>query len=125
MSKYKKEPYSLEQAKACGIHSSENAVVVRWNNSPKWIYRVEVANFDFAFFSIDMLDEYIGYFASKTLPQQSGNQFTSGPAASIGDGQTPFERLPARLSKKNIRPRVLKALNEARCYFTRLKSEPR
>lgn len=67
-----------------------------------------------------MLDEYIKFFGRKILPTTrfyDSSPFSNGPAASVGDGQSPFERLPSDLRKKNKRPKILKALKQAREEF--------
>lgn len=119
MSKQWKEKYTLEKASACCIRTSEGEVINRWGES-KWIYHVEVLDFQFSFFSLEMLDKYIEYFSLKILPSTrvyDSSPYSSGPAASIGDGQSPFERLPSFLRKKNKKPKVLKALSLAKKEF--------
>jgi hypothetical protein len=119
-----KEPYSLERALELGIRDFENSVYVGVPNSlrmdpdfrgwPQWIYYVEVYDFRFAFFSIEMIREYIEYYSLKDLPSSRfKSAFSKGPAASIGEGQTRFERLPLRLRKENKRVRIVRALNRA------------
>ena len=64
---------------------------------PEWIYYVEVCGFTFAFFSLEMIQEYLDFYSRKILPSSrlyGASQFSHGAAASIGDGQTRFERLP-------------------------------
>lgn len=120
MKSYRKENYTKERAQECGIRTSEGSIVNFWGKPSKWIYFVKVANFEFAFFSIEMLDTYIDYYQRDILPTSRFygiSPFSDGSAASQGDGQSPFERLPARLRKKNVRPKVLKKLKEARQYF--------
>ena len=69
-------------------------------------------------FSLDMLREYLKFYS---LPSSSrlikAPPFSRGPAASIGDGQTPFERLPLRLRKGAKRLRVVRALERALVTF--------
>ena len=122
MAKFWKEVYTKEKAEACGIHSHEGTPVISWGPS-RWIYYVDVLNFRFAFFSLEMLDEYIDFFQRKTCPStmhHNSSPFSDGPAASVGDGQSPFERLPKELLKKNKKPKVLKVLLEARNEFAKI-----
>jgi hypothetical protein len=65
----------------------------------------------FAFFSREMIQEYLDFYSRKALPRRS--PFSKGPAASIGNGQTRFERLPLRLRREPNRQRVVKALEQA------------
>lgn len=116
-----KEPYSPEKAKAAQIHGYEGSRLAGKSNA-EWIYYVEVLNFRFTFFSIEMLDEYIDFFERKIPPATTthwSSPFSEGPAASIGDGQGVFERLPSWLRKKNKKPKVLKALKSAKKEFTK------
>jgi len=95
MAKYWKEEYSLERAKEAKIHTTECHKVLGDRNS-KWIYYVEVMGFKFTFFSLSMLDQYIDFFSRKTLPTTTthwSSPFSGGPSASVGDGQSEFERL--------------------------------
>lgn len=119
-----KEPYSLERALELDIRDFENSVYVGVPNAlrlkpgfrdwPQWIYYVEVCNFTFAFFSLRMICEYIEYYSLRDLPSSRfEGPFSKGPAASVGDGQTRFERLPMRLRKGTKRVRVVKALQRA------------
>lgn len=116
-----KEKYTLARANKCGIHTVEGIGVNSWGREkPKWIYYVEVANFRFCFFSIEMIDRYIDFFGRKILPSTrcyGTSPFSMGSSIFVGQGQTPFERLPARLRKKNVRPKIHKKLKEARDYF--------
>ena len=115
MSKHWKEPYSKERAEAAGIHDYEGAVVVGAEDA-RWIYYVDVCSFTFTFFSLKMLREYLEYYSQKTLPsgrRHNSSKYSTGPAASVGDGQSRFERLPARLRKSGKRERVVKALKKA------------
>lgn len=114
-----RKPYSREAALTCGIHRHEHAKVTGAPDA-RWIYFVEVVDFRFAFFSLEMLDRYIDFFGRKILPSTrsyGSSPFTEGPALFPGGGQSPFERLPARLRKKNVRPKVLKALQQAKAQF--------
>nr|WP_086940392.1 hypothetical protein [Thaumasiovibrio occultus] len=128
--KYWKEQYTTGKALAAGIHGNEGVPITGFVDGSwrpyvarepiPWLYYVEVCNFQFVFFSLDMLDLYIDYFSRKILPTSrfyGVSPFSNGPAASIGDGQSPFERLPAFLRKKNNRRRVLKALEQAKAHF--------
>lgn len=131
MARFWKEPYSLERALASGIRDFENAPVVgvpnaewvgrpNFNDWPEWIYYVEVCRFTFAFFSLDMIQEYLDYYSRKVLPSSrlfGASPFSSGAAASVGDGQTRFERLPLRLRQESKRVRVVKALERALKVF--------
>ena len=115
MARWSKEPYTLEKAEAAGICDFEGAAVLGDPNSP-WIYYVEVCGFRFTFFSLEMLREYLEFFSRKILPSSRGggrSPFSWGPAASVGDGQTRFERLPLRLREESRRQRVVKALQSA------------
>ena len=119
MARFWKERYTVEKANQLGIHDFEGVPFV---GSPDaaWIYYVEVCQFTFAFFSIDMIQEYLDFFARKILPSSRfdfGSPYSKGSAASIGDGQTRFERLPLRLRKEPKRLRVVKALKRALMKF--------
>jgi len=119
MSKHWKEPYTLEGAIASGIHDGENTQYLGGSNC-SWIYYVSVCGFTFSFFSTSMIRGYIEFYSLKILPTSrfSGvSPFSDGPAASIGDGQTRFERLPGHLRKENKRTRVVKALERALLDF--------
>jgi len=127
MARYWKEPYSLERALALGIRDVENAPYVGVPNQswvgqpdfhdwPEWIYYVEVCQFTFAFFSLDMIREYLDFYSRKVLPSSrfhGASKFSHGAAASAGDGQTRFERLPVRLRQEPKRVRIVKALKRA------------
>ena len=126
MARLWKERYTLERALELGIHDFENSVFVGVPNSewgkpdfrawPPWIYYVEVCRFTFAFFSLEMIREYLGFYSQKVLPSSrfyGGSPFSHGAAASVGDGQTRFERLPLRLRKEPRRQQVIKALERA------------
>lgn len=131
MARLWKEPYSLARALELGIRDTENAECVgvpnrEWKGRPefrawpRWIYYVEVCRFRFAFFSIEMIREYLDFYSRKVLPTSrfyGVSPFSSGPAASIGDGQTRFERLPLRLRQESKRVRVVKALERALQVF--------
>jgi hypothetical protein len=131
MARFWKEPYTLERAVALGIHDQENSPVVGVPNKewvgnpnfrdwPRWIYHVEVCRFTFAFFSLEMIREYLAFYSHKILPssrQYGSSPFSQGPAASVGDGQSRFERLPLRLRKEPQRRKVVKALEKALQVF--------
>lgn len=119
MSKHWKETYTQEAAEAVGIHHREGSLVLG-DTDAKWIYYVRVCGFTFGFFSLDMIRQYIDYFSRKTLPTSrffGASPFSDGPAASVGDGQSPFERLPGHLRHKSKRERVQKALEKALSEF--------
>jgi hypothetical protein len=81
---------------------------------------VEVCQFTFAFFSRDMIREYLNYYLRKVLATSrfyGVSQFSHGPAPSVGDGQSRFERLPLRLREESKRVRVVKALEKALKVF--------
>jgi hypothetical protein len=132
MARFWKEPYSLAAALALGIRDFENAPYVGVPNGawvgrpdfrdwPEWIYYVEVCRFTFAFFSLDMIREYRDFYSRKVLPSSrffGASPFSRGAAASVGDGQTRFERLPLRLRKEAKRVRVVKALERALQLFS-------
>ena len=121
MSKHWKEPYTEEAAKAVGIHGKEGACIVGDRNST-WIFFVHVCGFTFGFFSLDMLREYIDFYSRKILPTSrfyGVSPFSDGPAASIGDGQSKFERLPGYLRKERKRVKVQQALEKALKEFER------
>lgn len=126
MSRFWKEPYSVERAQSIGIHDGENIPFLgvtygashdpEFRGWPKTIYFVEVCSFTFAFFSLAMLREYLDFYSRKILPTSrfyGVSPFSDGAAASVGDGQTRFERLPLRLRKEPKRLRVVKALTRA------------
>jgi hypothetical protein len=131
MARFWKEPYTLERALALGIRDFENAPVVGVPNQawvgrpefrdwPEWICYVEVCRFTFAFFSLDMIREYLGFYSRKVLPSSrlyGASPFSQGAAASVGDGQTRFERLPLWLRQESKRVRVVKALEQALQVF--------
>jgi hypothetical protein len=131
VARFWKESYSLERALALGIHDAENAPVIgvpnrerignpAFRNWPKWIYFVEVCQFTFAFFSLDMLQEYMDFYSRKVLPSSQfygASPFSQGAAAFVGVGQTRFERLPLRLRRESKRVRVVKALERALLVF--------
>ena len=115
MARWWKEPYTREAAEAAGIHDFEGAPVLA-DPASRWIYSVEVCGFRFVFFSLEMLREYLGFFSHKILPSSrnyGGSSYSRGPAASVGDGQTRFERLPLRLRKEPRRQQVVTALDRA------------
>lgn len=129
MARFWREAYSLERALELGIHDAENSPVVGvpnrdWMGNPAFrdwpesIYYVEVCGFTFAFFSLGMMQEYLDFYARKVLPS-SRSPFSHGAAASVGDGQTRFERLPLRLRQESKRVRVVKALEHALQLFGR------
>jgi hypothetical protein len=110
-----KEPYSIDKAAALGIHDFEGARVLGPPDA-RWIYYVEVPGFTFAFFSLDMICEYLAFYSTKLLPSSrrfGASHFSKGAAASVGDGQTRFERLPLWLRKEPRRLQVVRALREA------------
>ncbi|MEM9998557.1 MAG: hypothetical protein AAF809_12725 [Bacteroidota bacterium] len=119
MAKHWKEPYTLEAAQALGIHDFEGCPVLGDANT-RWIYYVRVCSFTFGFFSLRELDRYIDFFSHKTLPSSMiEGPFSSGPAASVGDGQSVFERLPGRLRAGGNRDTVHRALERARSDFAK------
>ncbi|MEM6784468.1 MAG: hypothetical protein AAF624_12125 [Bacteroidota bacterium] len=119
MAKHWKEPYTLEAAQALGIHDFEGRAVLG-DAHTRWIYCVRVCSFTFGFFSLDELDRYHAFFSRRTLPSSMiEGPFSSGPAASVGDGQSVFERLPGRLRARRNRETVHKALARARNDFAR------
>src|SRR5690349_15361548 len=98
MARFWKEPYSCEKAEQLGIHDFEGAPVLGPPDA-RWIYHVEVSRFTFAFFSLSMIGEYLAFFSRKILPSarlHGVSPYSRGPAASVGDGQSRFERLPLR-----------------------------
>ncbi|HZL87661.1 MAG TPA: hypothetical protein VFB96_04730 [Pirellulaceae bacterium] len=130
MARVWKEPYSLKRALELGIRDFEDAPVVgvpngQWRDPsflawPRWIYHVEVCRFTFSFFSLEMIKEYLDFYSQKVLPPSrfSGvSPYSKGAAASVGDGQTRFERLPLRLRKESNRKRVVQALARAMDEF--------
>src|SRR5262245_24570052 len=131
MARFWKEAYTLERALAAGIRDFENAPYVGVPNDawlgrpefrdwPEWIYYVEVCRFTFAFFSLGMIREYLDFYSRKVLPSSrfhGASPFSQGAAASLGDGQTRFERLPLRLRQESKRVRVVKALERALQVF--------
>jgi hypothetical protein len=115
MAKLWKETYSREQAERLGIHDFEGVPVLGPSDA-RWIYYVQVCRFTFAFFSLAMIREYLDFFSQKVLPTSrlhGASPFSGGRAASVGDGQTRFERLPLRLRKEPRRQKVVKALKLA------------
>jgi hypothetical protein len=113
MARFWKEQYSRERAEQLGIHDFEDALVVGSTDS-KWIYHVDVCRFTFAFFSLQMMREYLDFFSRKILPSSRlPSPFSGGAAAGVGDGQTRFERLPLRLRKEPNRQKIVKALQRA------------
>lgn len=115
MARFWREPYSPEKAEQLAIHDFERSLVLGPTNA-QWIYYVEVCRFTFAFFSLEMIREYLDFFTRKILPSSryyGTSPFSCGPAASVGDGQTRFERLPLRLRKEPRRLKVVKALEQA------------
>jgi hypothetical protein len=119
MARFWQEPYNEEKARQLGIHDFEGAPVLGSPNA-RWIYYVEVCRFTFAFFSLGMIQEYLTFFSRKVLPSSRFyglSTFSQGAAASVGDGQTRFERLPLRLRKGAKRQKVVKALERALAVF--------
>jgi hypothetical protein len=115
MARFWKEPYSAEKARECGIHDFEGGAVLGPRDT-RWIYYVEVVGFTFAFFSVGMMREYLDFYSRKILPSSRTSAlspFSGGAAASVGDGQTKFERLPLWLRKEPKRRKVVKALERA------------
>jgi len=131
VARFRKEPYSLERALELGIRDCENAPVVgvpnrEWFGNPEfrawpqWIYYVEVCGFTFAFFTLDMIREHLDFYSRKLLPSSRFyglSPFSQGPEASVGEGQTRYERLPLRLRQGRKRARVVKALERALKVF--------
>jgi hypothetical protein len=119
MARFWKERYSREKAERLGIHDFEGSVVVGPTDA-KWIYYVEVSRFTFAFFSLPMIKEYLDFYLRKILPSSrfyGASPYSVGAAASVGDGQSKFERLPQRLRKEPRRQQVVKALERALLQF--------
>jgi len=119
MSRHWKEPYTSERAEAAGIHDHEGTLIVGDPNS-QWIYYVTVCGFTFTFFSIEMIRDYVDYYSRKILPTSrfhDSSPFSHGPAASVGDGQLRFERLPGKLRKESKRTKVKSALEKALAAF--------
>src|SRR5262249_348730 len=113
MARWWKEPYSKESALAAGIHDWEWSPVTGPPHA-QWIYYVEVCQFTFAFFSLDMIRQYLEYYSAKVLASSR----MSGPLwHPNGDNQRWFERLPLRLRKEPKRQRVVKALERALADF--------
>lgn len=115
MARFWREPYSEEKARQIGIHDFEGAPLL---GPPKarWVYYVAVCGFTFAFFSLDMIREYLDFFSRKVVPSSrfsGASRFSSGAAASVGDDQTRFERLPVWLREEPKRQKVVKALERA------------
>ena len=119
MTRHWKTPYSRTEALAAGIHDFEEALVTGPPDA-RWIYRVEVLDFEFVFFSLDMIRDYIDYYSRDLLPARRAGRspFSQRPAASVGDGQSRFERLPARLRAKGKREQVVRALSRALDQFS-------
>jgi hypothetical protein len=67
------------------------------------------------------MQEYRDFYARKILPSSRSScaspPYSGGVAASTGDGQTKFERLPLWLRKEPKRQKVLKALKRALTEF--------
>lgn len=117
MSRHWKEPYTDEAARAAEIRDHEGARVTGDHNT-RWIFYVHVCDFTFTFFSPEMIQQYIDFYRCKTLPSsRTHSEFSSGPAASVGEGQSKFERLPAHLRRPNKRLQVIKALEKAAAAF--------
>ncbi len=113
MSKHWKEPYSDAAALAAGIHDFENAPVVG-DPSTTYIYYVQVCGFEFAFFSLAMIRKYLHFYDRENVTTgRFAGTFSSGPAASQGDGQSRFARLPPALQKPSKRRKVVTALQKA------------
>ena len=117
MARIWKEPYSEKTALSLGIHDVEGVPVVGGPRAT-WIYYVRVCSFTFAFFSLFMLEEYLAYYAQKTLPS------SRRAGVWIGEPQTRFDRLPLRLREEPKRRRVVKALTDALTQFRRLEAVP-
>ena len=119
MSRHWKEPYTPERAAAARIHDYEGTLIVGDPNS-QWIYDVTVCGFTFTFFSIEMIRDYVDYYARKILPTSrfhDSSPFSHGAAASVGGGQSRFERLPGKLRKESKRTKVKDALEKALVAF--------
>ena len=119
MARFWKEPYTEDKALDAGIHDHEDAKIVGPPGA-RWIYYVEVCGFTFAFFSLRMIQEYRDFYAQTILPSSRlcrASPYSRGAAASKGDGQTKFERLPLWLRKEPRRQKVLKALERALTEF--------
>lgn len=130
MARFWKEPYTFERAAALGIRDYEDAPVLGVNPAavsdptfrawPRWIYYVEVCRFTFAFFSHDMIREYLGFYSRKVLPSSRfyDPPYSKGRPPAVNDkGQTMFERLPLRLRQESKRVRVVTALERALVEF--------
>lgn len=113
MARWWREQYTEAKALSAGIHDHEWHQVVGPPNAP-WIYYVEVCQFRFAFFSVDMIRQYLAFYQQKVLPSSR----LSGPLwHQRGDNQRWFERLPLRPRKEPKRERVVKALENAIAEF--------
>lgn len=132
MARFWKEPYTYERAAGLNIRDYEDAPVLgvppgasndpSFRAWPRWIYFVEVCRFTFAFFSLEMMREYLDYFSHKVLPSSRFHDppFFMGAAPAIDSrGQTRFERLPLRLRQESKRVRVVKALERALNHFAK------
>lgn len=124
MSRIWKEPYTLEAARQLGIRELEAQTIVRWDNQnllwaltgpePIWIYYVCVCGFTFAFFSIEMIQDYLNYYSQKTLPSRIRNT----PHCNHDLRQSVFMRLPLYLREEPKRLKVIKALKRALAEFS-------
>lgn len=122
MSRHWKQRYSQAAASAAGIHDHEGTEVVGRKDA-QWIFYVRECGFTFTFFSIEMLKEYLDFYSRKTLPTSrfcGMSAFSNGPAASVGDGQSKFERLPGILRSGSKRGRIVRALERALSEFIEL-----
>jgi hypothetical protein len=130
VARFWKEPYLFERAAALGIRDYEDAPVLgvdlaacsdpAFRAWPRWIFYVEVCQFTFAFFSLDMIREYLGFYSRKVLPSSRfyDPPYSKGRTPAVNDkGQTMFERLPLRLRQESKRVRVVKALERALVEF--------
>ena len=112
MPRFWKEQYSETIARELNIRGREDDLIAGRNDA-EWIYYVRVCSFTFAFYSLEMLQDYLIYFSQDIKPSSRRRCFwVSGPME-----QTRYDRLPLYLWEKSKRVKVVKALTEALTYF--------
>lgn len=113
MSRIWKEPYTEERAAEINIRTGDESYLMLGNSDSRWIYYVYVCSFTFAFYSLNMIREYLAYYETKILPSRAKSSIW------VGEPQWHLNRLPLRLRAEGKRQRVIKALTKALAEFSK------